>query len=111
MKILKLLHMITFITITLFLGGVERNNSDKETITEAQDVTKRYIENNYDNIESIEVDEPRESPMGSIKVDGTVNGNAEFTVSLSEDFSVNSIGEKEGFPDRKNECQDKDCAY
>ncbi|SNZ17541.1 hypothetical protein SAMN05421503_3281 [Terribacillus aidingensis] len=49
--------------------------------------------------------------MGSIKVDGIVNGNAEFTVSLSEDFSVNSIGEKEGFPNRKNECQDTDCAY
>ncbi|QXE01971.1 hypothetical protein [Terribacillus sp. DMT04] len=88
-----------------------KDNYDEETITKAQDVTKRYIENNYDNIESIEVDEPRESPMGSIKVDGTVNGNAEFTVSLSEDFSVNSIGEKEGFPDRKNECQDKDCSY
>ncbi|SNZ17537.1 hypothetical protein SAMN05421503_3279 [Terribacillus aidingensis] len=111
MKIYKIGYILTIISIVLLGGCGVKDNYDEDTIAKAQDVTKRYIENNYDNIESIKVDEPRESPMGSIKVDGIVNGNAEFTVSLSEDFSVNSIGEKEGFPNRKNECQDTDCAY
>ncbi|PAF20403.1 hypothetical protein CHH49_16635 [Terribacillus saccharophilus] len=83
---------------------------DEEAVTKSKSVTRSYIENNYDNIESIELDEPRKSPMGSMKVDGIVNG-AGFTIILSENYSVNSIGEKDGFPERKAECQGKDCDY
>ncbi|MFP7255850.1 hypothetical protein SFC02_16250 [Terribacillus goriensis] len=101
--------IISLLLLLLVITGCSEQY-DEEAISKAKAVTRSYIESNYNNIESIELMEPEESPMGSIMVDGTVNGVG-FSVSLSSDFSVNSIGENAGFPERKAECQGKDCEF
>ncbi|PAF33896.1 hypothetical protein CHH69_18790, partial [Terribacillus saccharophilus] len=67
--------------------------------------------NHYQNVQSIELDEPYQSPMGSLSIDGTVNNKYGFTIDLNKDFSVSMIGTKEGFPEMKEECKENDCEY
>ncbi|WP_143588831.1 hypothetical protein [Terribacillus halophilus] len=88
-----------------------KNNYDQETVTEVRETARSYIENNFKDVETIELQEPRKSQMGSLKIDGTVNGSADFTVSFNSDFTVASISLGEGFPDRFEECKEKSCDY
>jgi hypothetical protein len=46
-----------------------------------------------------------------MNVNGTVNGEAGFSVSVDGNFEIGSIGEKEGFPEIKEECVEKVCDY
>lgn len=105
------LFILTIISIVLLGGCGVKEQYDSETISKAKDITKSYIENNYKDVESIELEEPRQSPMGSMKIDGTVNGDIGFTVTFSEDLSINSVGKKSGFPEKKEECKDTSCEY
>lgn len=85
-------------------------NYDDETITKAKETTESYLNNNYVDVKSIELEEPYQSQMGSLSIDGTVNDKG-FTIHLNDDFTVSSIGKKEGFPEKKEECKDRDCEY
>lgn len=107
---------VLFITVTIFsiilLGGCGvKDNYDEETVTNAKETARSYVENNFKDIETIELNEPRESQMGSLKIDGTVNGESEFTISFNQDFTVASISLGEGFPERFEECSKKSCDY
>lgn len=102
--------IISLLLLLLIITGCSEQY-DEETISKAKEVTRSYIETNYKDVNSIKLEEPRESPMGSMKVDGTVNGETEFTISLSEDFSINSVAKKAGFPEKKDECSEKSCEY
>lgn len=84
---------------------------DEETVTKAKETARIYIENNYQDIDSIELEEPYQSPMGSLVMEGTVNGQYRFTISLNGDFIVTSVGENNGFPELKEECKDQVCDY
>lgn len=100
--------------IIILLGGCNVNpedNFDEETKEKLKSVTERYIQNNFESIELIEMEDPYISPMGGTKVDGTVNGKAGFSVTINEDYTVAGISQKEGFPNRKNECKEKACDY
>ncbi|QHA91101.1 hypothetical protein [Bacillus sp. N1-1] len=45
-------------------------------------------------------------------MDGTINGGeVEFSAGIENDFSVGRIGLGEGFPEIKEECQEKPCDY
>ncbi|SEN79853.1 hypothetical protein SAMN04489762_2868 [Terribacillus saccharophilus] len=84
---------------------------DEETVSQAKDTAESYIKNNFEGIESIEMGEPYEAPMGSMTIDGTVNDGAGFSIKFHKDTSVAGIGTKEGFPELKDECEDTSCDY
>ncbi|CDQ41733.1 MULTISPECIES: hypothetical protein [Virgibacillus] len=92
---------------------MNQNNDkyDKETISKANEVTKSFIENNYKGVQSIELEEPYQSPMGAMTVDGKVNSKGGFSITINEDFTVAGISIEEGFPDEKDECKEKFCDY
>ncbi|WP_161993092.1 hypothetical protein [Sediminibacillus terrae] len=108
-------YLITFLLSTLLLIGCNANSPngdyDQETISKAKESAKSYIENNYEGIHSIELEEPYQAPMGSMTVDGTVNGEIGFSISLNKDFTISRIGKDEGFPEEKEECKEKTCDY
>lgn len=109
MKLYKPTLIITIISIILLGGCGVKEKYDDETVVKAKEATQSYIENNFKDIESIKLEEPYESPMGSMKVDGTVNEEAEFSISLNKDFTVGSLSLDEGFPELKDECIEKSC--
>jgi len=85
---------------------------DKETIEKAEATAKSYLENNYTDIESVEIEKVYRGEMGGLRIKGTVNNKYEFGMGINEsDFTVGSIGGEKGFPDRKEECKDKSCDY
>lgn len=110
MKYKKLL--LLFFIIIILLGGCNVNSDfDDETVTKLKSVTESYIKNNFQQIESIEMGDPYIAEMGATMIDGTVNNQAGFSIILNEDYTVASIGTKEGFPDTKEECKNKVCDY
>ncbi|MEC0284006.1 hypothetical protein [Terribacillus saccharophilus] len=104
----KIILPILFLCLLTITGCSKRN--DEQTITEAKKVASSYIENNYESVESIKLDEPYRGQMGSLKVDGTVN-EIEFSISLNEDLTFKGISIEEKFPERKDECKDTSCEY
>ncbi|WP_366248503.1 hypothetical protein [Terribacillus aidingensis] len=84
---------------------------DDDTITKAKNTAKSYIESNFENVSSIEMDEPYTAPMGSMTIDGTVNGSAGFSIKFNNDISVAGISTNEGFPQFKEECKETSCDY
>ena len=73
-------------------------------MAEAESAAENYLKENYQNINSVEILEMRESPMGGMMIEGTVNNQAEFVISMDEEsMIVGSIGKREGFPDRKED--------
>jgi PBP1b-binding outer membrane lipoprotein LpoB len=113
---MKKIHITTIILIIsiILIGGcnVNENNDtyNEETVEKAKKTTEDYLRNNYVDVRSIELDEPYQSQMGSLSIEGTVNDKG-FTIHLNEDFTVSSIGKKEGFPNKREECKERDCAY
>ena len=81
---------------------------DDETIRKAKEATTTFIEINFEDVESIKLEEPYQSPMGSLTVPGTVNGVG-FTASLNKDFTIAGIGSEEGFPELRDDCVEKTC--
>lgn len=88
-----------------------QSDFDDETIEKAKEVVISYLENNYENIEKVEFKKEPSSPMGSLVLEGKVNGKASFNIGVNSDFTVGSIGEGEGFPDLKEECKERTCDY
>lgn len=85
---------------------------NEEEIEKAKKVSESYLKNNYKGIESVEFESDFSHPMGGMMVRGTVNNEAGFSISMdTELFEVMSIGEKEGFPEVKEECKEKICDY
>ncbi|NBJ69559.1 hypothetical protein [Roseburia sp. 1XD42-34] len=69
------------------------------------------ITNNYENILSIELEDPLTSLLGSMKVDGNVNNEIGFSITLHDDFTIAGVSTDEGFPEEKEECKEQDCVY
>ncbi len=44
-------------------------------------------------------------------MEGIVNKQYDFTISLNGDFIVTSVGENNGFPKLKEECKEQVCDY
>ncbi len=85
---------------------------DKETTEKAEATAKSYLENNYNDIKIIEIEEIYRNEMGGMSISGTVNNKASFHISMDEsEFTVKSIGEEKGFPEIKKECKKTDCDY
>lgn len=104
---------ISFLHLTMILVFTGCSETfDEATVAEAKTVTKNYLENNYENIQSIELEEPEESPMGSMTVDGSVNNGKAFSISLNEDLTVASLViQSDDFPEEKAACRKKSCEY
>ena len=85
---------------------------DKGTIEKAEAVAKSYLENNFTDIESVEIEKVYRGEMGGMVVDGKVNNTYEFSMDVNEsDFTFGSMGVGKGFPDLKEECIRKSCDY
>ncbi|MDY0404072.1 DUF1433 domain-containing protein [Virgibacillus sp. 179-BFC.A HS] len=111
MRIAKLFLSLLLI---IQLGGcfVKTGGYDAATIEKGQKTVESYIRNNYEDIETVEFNNDHSNPMGGLMIRGKVNGKAGFVVHVdANDFTVRSIGEKEGFPDLKKECREKVCPY
>lgn len=52
------------------------NEYDEKSISKAKDTAEEFIENNYEDVKYIDLETPSSAPMGSLTVDGTVNGLA-----------------------------------
>lgn len=90
----------------------EKDKYSDETIQKARQTVESYLRNNYKDIETVEFNNDFSSPMGGMMVRGTVNDEAGFTVDIDpETFEVMGLGEKTGFPERKEECKDQECDY
>jgi len=85
---------------------------DKETIEKAEAMAKSYLNSNYNDIETIEIEKVYRGELGGLTVDGTVNNKYEFDMSINEsDFTFGGMGVEKGFPDIKEECKDEICDY
>ncbi len=90
--------------ISILLGGcfVKKDDYDAETVEKAVVATENYLKEKYNDIETIEIEKVYRSPMGGMTVDGTVNNKYEFSIGVEEsDFSIGSMVETDGFPERK----------
>lgn len=104
------ISLLLIILLLIFTGCTEEY--DEETITKAKQSAESYLRNNYQNVESIELGEPYQSPMGSMTVDGTVNNSKAFSISLNEDLTVASLViQSDDFPEEKAACRKKSCEY
>ncbi|WP_162985924.1 hypothetical protein [Virgibacillus sp. Bac330] len=81
-------------------------NYDEKTTAKAKQITESCIKNNFKNIQSIDLEEPFQSEMGALTIEGTVNNKAGFHVTLNDKLKILSIGTNEGFPERKEECKE-----
>ncbi len=100
--------------IPLLLTGCFKKSPDydEETITKAEAIAGSYLRNNYKDIETIEIEKVYTGQLGGMEVDGTVNNKYPFSIGVDEtDFTINRIGEGEGFPERKEACKVKSCDY
>lgn len=108
------LKIISLISIIILLTGcsIDEEDYDQQAIEKAEASVESYLINNYKNIESVEIDKFYKSPMGGMTADGTVNKKYEFNIGVEEsDFTIGSMAEHEGFPERKDECKSKTCDY
>ncbi len=64
---------------------------NEENIREIHESVKDYLSSEYDDVKSIELENPYRGEMGSIFVDGTINGERNFSATLNEDYSVSSV--------------------
>lgn len=85
------------------------NEYDEKSISKAKDTAEEFIKNNYEDVKYIDLETPSTAPMGSLTLDGTVNGKAGFSISLDENLNVSGIAEDEGFPEEKKECRKQFC--
>ncbi|HLR15012.1 MAG TPA: hypothetical protein VK144_04255 [Bacillota bacterium] len=107
------LGSVLIITV-LFVSGcfASASDYDKETIEKAEATAKSYLENNFTDIKSVEIEKVYRGEMGGMEVAGTVNNKHTFSMGINEsDFTVGSVGRGKGFPDLKEECKDKSCDY
>ncbi len=99
-----------FVLTTLMCVGCNSSNPyDENTISQAKETAESYIENNYKGVRSIELENPYQSPMGAMILDGTVNKDIDFSITLTEDYSVAGISKDKDFPKRKDECRENSC--
>jgi hypothetical protein len=100
---MKKFALVFLATLTLVcMGSGCSKEYDEDTVRKAKQATKAYIENNYEHVKTIELDNPYQSPMGGMTIDGTVNdGMAGFSISFNKDISISSISTDKGFPSRK----------
>ncbi|WP_237473850.1 hypothetical protein, partial [Virgibacillus halodenitrificans] len=95
------------------LGGCNVNsdneNEDEINEEEIKSNVEEYLFKNYEDIETVEIEDIYTNPMGGLTVDGTVNGHAEYSAGIDSDLRVSSIGLGQGFPNEKEECKERDC--
>jgi len=85
---------------------------DESTTKKAEEVAESFMRNNYQDIETIEIEDVYRNPMGGMSVEGIVNGQYHFVLGMDEsDLTVQSIGESEGLPDKKEGCEEVICDY
>lgn len=101
MKLVKLGLILLIITL---VTGCFRSSADydEETIAKAEVTVERYLKERYIGIETVEIEEVYKGPMGGMRVSGTVNNKFGFGIGVEEtDFTIGSMSEKQGFPERK----------
>lgn len=99
-------RIIAILLVIPLLGGCFMNKPDydEETTAQAKQAAEAYLKENRQDIESVEFEEVYRSPMGGMNVDGTVNKQFIFSLSVDEDkFTIQSGGYGEGFPKRKED--------
>ncbi|QXE01970.1 hypothetical protein [Terribacillus sp. DMT04] len=90
----------------------ENDTYNAKTLTDTKSNVQSYLENNYEDIEKIELSDPYQAPLGSMTIDGTVNSDKSFSVSLNKDLTIASLAiQSDDFPAEKDECKEKTCDY
>ncbi|MDP4549681.1 DUF1433 domain-containing protein [Alkalihalobacillus macyae] len=97
--------------MSLLLSGCNGNSTDGETMKKAKEKAESYLRSNYQNVNKITFVGDPNNPMGGITVEGTVNGEAEFTIAMDERFEIAGVSRGKNFPDKKDACKEQICAY
>ncbi len=94
-------------------------NKEEKLVTEAKMKAEIYVKNNYEGIKEVTI--PKDGyffypdDLGGISINGYVNGNKNLTFSVDFQTNDNQLGavgsvmEIGEFPQRKEECENKDC--
>lgn len=109
---LEKIYLSAFLIFIILLEGCSVNTRgyDEKTIEIAKEVVENYIRSNYEDVKKVEFIEDYSHPMGGVMIRGTVNDGAGFSADMDmENLEVVSLGEKSGFPQRKEECKEKSC--
>ncbi|MDO6654537.1 DUF1433 domain-containing protein [Anaerobacillus sp. 1_MG-2023] len=102
---------ICLISLLVLLSGCSVNSTDDEILEKAKEKAESYLKNNYQNVSEVTfVDDPN-NPMDGITVEGTVNGEAEFTIAMDERFEIAGVSRGKNFPEKKDACKEQICAY
>src|SRR5699024_9818286 len=102
MKYTKCIFILFVFSVIVSGCSMNTPDYDKETIEKAEATAKSYLENNYIDIKSVEIEKVYRGEMGGMRLKGTVNNKYEFSMGINEsDFTVGSMGGEKGFPDRK----------
>lgn len=87
-----------------------KSKFSKEDNLKAQQNSEEFIHSNYKGIKSIQFNELYRTPMGGIIIEGIVNHEHKFSITLTEKLAVGrTIQLEDSFPERKEECKDKFC--
>src|SRR5699024_4524414 len=109
---LKKLTLFSTILIILLSGCFMNHDFDESTTKKAEEVAESFMRNNYQDIETIEIEDVYRNPMSGMSVEGIVNGQYHIVLGMDEsDLTVQSIGESEGLPDKKEGCEEVICDY
>lgn len=66
---------------------------DEGTIDKVKSKAESFIINNFKDVNKIELEEPYESPMGSMVIDEQVNG-ASISITFNDDFTISSYSKE-----------------
>lgn len=87
-----------FLSILILMSGCQAETYDEETKREAMETAESYLVHNFE-INEISLDEPYQTEMGGMAIDGNVNQNEKFTINLEEDLTVAGLAiRSEDFP-------------
>src|SRR5699024_881181 len=105
----KLLFILSI--IVLFIGGYLLLNEfkKKHLVNEAQEKAEEYVMENYEDVESVQIDPDNYhfDPMGGLSVGGYINNNDHLTFYITFLIDDNEVGEQRtitkptDFPDGK----------
>ncbi|MBN8208947.1 hypothetical protein JI666_09335 [Bacillus sp. NTK071] len=90
----------------------QSENFDDEKKEKAKEAVKSFVVSNYKDIDTVEITKLHQSEMGGLNIEGTVNhGRAQFKAGVRNDFSIGNLSVGDEFPDIKEECKERLCAY
>lgn len=93
---IPIILMFTILLNGCILNG-NKNTYEEYTVEELTFIAESFIINNFKDVNKIELEEPYESPMGSMVIDEQVNGasiSITFNDAFNDDFTISSYSKE-----------------